>query len=261
MQNFGKIKNTFNEILAESIVSGKNESKLLFKKYLKAIKESKILKTQFLVYDNIENKISDDVLNINIFVTENIKLLEQFKPSDILNENQKLLNLLKETEVKFDEDYGVKKQLHESISKLVFTKKTPNNINDITDNINRIISYIKENKLVETQKPIELPINMLTAVIVDKFNEKYSTLDEIEQKVLKTLIKSNDEEKKEIYSTTLRECITLIDSVLVDSDLETKDKLLRVKDKLLNDKIEINENFNTSISKLVELRSNLQNNQ
>ena len=142
MQNFGKIKNTFNEILAESIVSGKNESKLLFKKYLKAIKESKILKTQFLVYDNIENKISDDVLNINIFVTENIKLLEQFKPSDILNENQKLLNLLKETEVKFDEDYGVKKQLHESISKLVFTKKTPNNINDITDNINRIATEV-----------------------------------------------------------------------------------------------------------------------
>jgi hypothetical protein len=39
--------------------------------------------------------------------------------------------------------------------------------------------------------------------------------------------------------------------------LEAKDKLLTVKDKLLNDKQEINEDFTKNISKLIELRTNL----
>ena len=40
----------------------------------------------------------------------------------------------------------------------------------------------------------------------------------------------------------------------------TKDKLLQVKEKLLNDTIEVNENFFKNISKLVELKSSLKNN-
>ena len=49
----------------------------------------------------------------------------------------------------------------------------------------------------------------------------------------------------------------MINVKLTDSDLETKDRLLRVKDKLLNDKFEINENFNKNISKLLELKDSL----
>ena len=64
-------------------------------------------------------------------------------------------------------------------------------------------------------------------------------------------------QKKEVYSSTLRECINLIDAKLEESTLEAKDKLLRVKDKLLNDKQEINEEFNKKISKLFDLRNNL----
>ena len=49
----------------------------------------------------------------------------------------------------------------------------------------------------------------------------------------------------------------MINLKLESSDLNEKDKLLRVKDKLLNDKIEINEDFFKNISKLVELRTSL----
>jgi Na+/phosphate symporter len=93
--------------------------------------------------------------------------------------------------------------------------------------------------------------------MVDKYNEKYASLDESEKQVLKVLIDSTDEEKKEVYSSTLRECINLINEKLDTNDLEAKDKLLRVKDKLLNDKQEINEDFFKNISKLVELKNNL----
>jgi TRAP-type C4-dicarboxylate transport system substrate-binding protein len=104
---------------------------------------------------------------------------------------------------------------------------------------------------------IELPNSMLSTMMVDKYNEKYASLDESEKQVLKVLIDSTDEEKKEVYSSTLRECINLINEKLDTNDLEAKDKLLRVKDKLLNDKQEINEDFFKNISKLVELKNNL----
>ena len=54
MQNFGKIKNAFSEILAEGIASNDVAKKKLFKQYVKTLRESDILKTQFLVYENIE---------------------------------------------------------------------------------------------------------------------------------------------------------------------------------------------------------------
>jgi hypothetical protein len=93
--------------------------------------------------------------------------------------------------------------------------------------------------------------------MVEKYNEKYASMDESDKQVLKALIESNDEKKKEVYSLIIRECIDLIDGKLNESDLDAKDKLLRVKDKLLNDKQEVNEDFNKNISKLVELKKSL----
>lgn len=261
MQNFGKIKNAFNGILADGVVSKNDISKLLFKKYIQTIKESKILKAQFLVYNNIENKLENDTTTASVFVSENLKVLEKFKISDILKENQKLLALSKDIEGLLEEVYDSKlSNLHESISSLIFTKRTATNINEVTSNITNIINYIKDNKITEKVEVIDLPFSMLSTMMVDKYNAKYATLDESDKQVLKTLIDSNDEQKKEVYSVTLRECIDLIDVKLKTSDLEAKDRLLRVKDKLLNDKKNINEDFIKNISKLVELKSDLKNN-
>jgi hypothetical protein len=94
--------------------------------------------------------------------------------------------------------------------------------------------------------------------MVDKYNERYSDLDESDKKILKVLIDSTDEQKKEVYLETVRECVDLIDKRLEESDLDTKDKLLKVKDKLLRDKIEINEEYTKKISKLVDLKKSLE---
>jgi hypothetical protein len=101
---------------------------------------------------------------------------------------------------------------------------------------------------------------MLSSILVEKYNERYSELTETEKKALKILIESTDKEKIEVYNKINRECIDLIDIRLVESDLETKDSLLKVKDKLLRNTIEINEEFAKNISKLIELKVTLNNN-
>ena len=69
MQNFGNIKNIFNNLLAEGLTKKDVKSKKLFQKYIKTIKESEVLKTQFLIYENIENKVDSDVASANLFVS------------------------------------------------------------------------------------------------------------------------------------------------------------------------------------------------
>jgi len=255
-KNFGHIKSVYNTLLSESVMSEDKSKKELFKNYVKSLKENEILKTQFLVYTNIEQKVEKDINKASMFVKENIDLFSKYNKKDIFEANSKLvLDLLFEKDIEDD-----KKELYESISTLIFTEKTPESIDKIVEATSKIVDYIVNNKEKVTAESIELPNSMLTTIMVDKYNQKYSTLDESEKQIIKVLIESTDVEKKQVYSKVIRECIDLINEKLNDSDLETKDKLLRVKDRLLSDKQEINEDFIKNVSKLVELRSSLKEN-
>ena len=255
VQNFGKIKNAYNEILVESVVTKNKDKKDLFKSYVKTIKENEALKNQFLVYNIIENKVEINESKAKAFVDECMNIISKYNTKDILKANNKLVeNIVFEK----DSDYD-KKELHENIATLIFTSKTPKNIDAIVEAKSYIVNYIMNNKEKQVSEGGELPNSMLSVIIVDKYNERYSDLDESEKEILKTLIDSDDTKKKEVYSKTIRECIDLIDEKLKESSLDAKDKLLRVKDKLLNDKQEVNEDYTKNISKLVELRSSLKN--
>jgi hypothetical protein len=150
--------------------------------------------------------------------------------------------------------------LHESISKLVFLEKTPKTINEITNSRKDILDYIITNKEKTVSESYDVPNSMLSSILVEKYNEKYSTLNESEKEVIKTLIESDDNAKLDVYKKITRECIDLIDLKLNESDLETKDRLLRVKDKLLNTTITLDEDFLRNVSKIIELKATLNNN-
>lgn len=257
MKNFGKIKNAFNNILVEGLLKKDDTKKELFKKYVKTVKENEILKTQFLVYSNIETKYEPNVHIATDFVKENIELFSKFDKKSISDAN---LNLAEPILFEQSDSKYVDEKLHDAISTLISTKKTPTNIDSILESQHYVVNYIMNNKVAENIEKVELPNSMISTILVDRYNEKYNSLDENDRKVLKVINDSNDDQRKEVYSNTLRECIDLIDIKLKDADLESKDKLLRVKDKLLNDKKEINEEFISNISKLIELKSSLKTN-
>lgn len=257
MQNFGKIKNVFNNLLIEGIIKNDDKIKKLFKKYVKTIKESEILKTQFLIYNNIENKIDDNPLSAFSFVSENFKILEKYRQSDILKENEKLANILKGFEKRFSESYDLS-NLHESMSKITFTNKTPSNIEVVMEEIKKVSNYINSNKPKEIKESFDLPTSVISKLMVEKYNEKYSTLDESDKNVIRVLLDKNVENKKEFYQKEVNECVAIIDNLLTVSEGEEKEKLLKVKAKLAENKEEIdNERFIDKISKLMELKKNL----
>jgi len=256
VKNFGKIKNAYNEILVESVITKSKDKKDLFKSYVKTIKENEILKNQFLIYDLIENKVEPNETKAKIFLDECLSIMSEYNTSEILKANKKLAEgIIWEKEYEYD-----KKDLHENISILLCTGKTSKTIESIVEAKSYVINYIMSNTIKENQEGYGLPNSVVSKIMVEKYNDKYSSLDESEKQILKTLIDSDDTTKKEVYSNTIRECIDLINEKLKESDLDTKDRLLRVKDKLLNDKQEINEDYPKNISKLVELRASLKTN-
>lgn len=364
MKNFGEIKNIFNTLLAESLVKKDKNKQKLFHSYLKLIKENEILKTQFLVYDNIENKIEGNENKIYQYIKENIELLKKFKKKDILEANEKLVKLLNEDkypqvtpfisprkvnvgdkiqvminsgvqsgdigvvvnsrEVKTDGrgvpteimgsykpiDWGkqivyrnldgqlesmfknrvtiipndiwekiindkeniwknFKKQespnpLNENITKLIFTDKTPKNIDTIIESQSQIVDYIKNNKKKEViikENKESTPNSILSKLMVDRFNEKYNEqLSESEKELFKTLLNGTEDTKKDLQNKTITECLDLVNDKLKHDDItiEIKDKLLKTKDKLLTLKESfIIEDFNNNITKLNDLKGDL----
>ena len=255
MQNFGKIKNTLNDILAEGIITKNDSDKALFKRYLKLVRESEILKTQFMVFNNIENRIDSDPHSINLFISENVRLFEKFDTKQIEKENKKLLDLIPEG--KLTEGYELS-GLHESISNLIFTKRTPQSVDKITGEIKNITNYISNNKAREINESIDLPPSMLTTIFVEKYNKEYDTLGEYEKEGIRVLMGSDFEAKKSFYDKTVNECVQLVEASMKESDGEAKEKLAKVKDKLLNDqKVLKEEHFETEVFKLIDLRYNL----
>ena len=71
MKNFGNIKDTFNSILAESIIKKNEEGKKLFNVYLKTLKENEELRKQYLIYKNLSTKSFDDAADAKDYIKEN----------------------------------------------------------------------------------------------------------------------------------------------------------------------------------------------
>lgn len=258
MKNFGRIKNIFNGLFVESLIKKDAAARELFKKYVKTIKENEILKTEFLVYNNIESKVEPDTLTANFYVFENIKLLDSFSKEDILSANNKLVALLGAYASKLNEDYELS-ELHESLSDLIFTKKTAYNVDRITEGMKKVTSYISTNKHKEVNESFDLPNSVVSKLMVEKFNEKYSSMDEADRKVIKAIIDNDTAQQKEIYNNTVTECVTIIDNLLkniTEGDAETTEKLQKVKNKLLSEGYD-GEMFLDKFSKLLTLKNGL----
>ena len=251
MTNFGYIKDTFNNILSESILNKNEEGKKLFKKYVQTLKEDINLKKEYLIYKNLTTKKFTSESDAKDYIKENISLLKDNNPSKGLNKLNKILGdkeIVKEN-----------KEIYSHINILRNTTKTPTNIERIQESINFFKErMLKEETKVESQYDVAgVPPSVLTKLAVNKFNSRYENITEEEKKIIKNVLNGNDEEKEETYSSLKNECIDIIDNRLSENtDLDLKDKLLKVKDKLL--RMSFNkETFPTDIDSIYNLKNSV----
>lgn len=257
MQNFGQINETFKDVLANGIVERNNEHKKIFKAYTKELKENSVLRTQFQVFNKLENKIADgNVEKSRIFVNECIRILQTLDRNAVVESNQQLVLYLKHKGFELTEDYE-NKALHDHIQNLAFTEKNAKNIDSIVES--KIFVNAHSKTITEAKGEVEVFANQfLGPAMVEKFNDKYmEKLSETEQKTFKVIQYGSEEEKEELYKGTVIECIDLINNKLNEEcTIQEKDKYLQVKDKLLRFEYKP-ENFVPEMSKIAYLKDTL----
>jgi len=231
MKKFGEIKDTFNSILSESIIKKDNEGKKIFKEYLKILKENKSLRSQYLIFKNLEFKRFESSTDAKDYIKENINLLKDLDKKELEKGNKDLLSLLEERElVKDNED------LYKHINILTNTTKSASSLDKLQQSINFIKDRmtVKEEIKESVSDSINIPPSVLTKMATNRFNLKYADITEGEKEIIKTILNGDDTDKKNVYENLKTECIDIIDNRLNEEiDLDLKDKILKVKDKLL----------------------------
>lgn len=257
MQNFGKIKNTFNSLLVEDISDKTNTNKAMFSKFVKTIRENKVLRTQFNVYYDIEKKSESNDFKSTEFVKESISLMNSFKKEEILEANSKLIKLLSKNGLSINEDPYPNSELHENISKLIFTKKTSNNINSIVESLDKVVSYVRTNVVVINENVGVMPNSFIGNLVVEKFNKKYADLNEGERAVVKSLLETKEETRVELFNKLVSECKASLNTKIgTIGDLTEKEALLNVKEALLAMSY-VSEDYIKDISRIFELKTAL----
>lgn len=258
--NFGTIKNIYAKFLINSYIneSSKDDNKKRYKKFITTIAESPILRTQFIVYKNIENGHFSSEVSAVEYIKENISLFERFNKKEIIRENKNLLNKLRFSygKVKLNDT----KEIHEALNNLITLEKEAETINKIHESFEIVKKWLitpKEKISENTTKSKVDPKNFLN-IVTKKYNEKYSNISEEEKKILKVIWSKNDGEKESLLKDMIKESITLLNYNIKQfgNSIEVKEKLLEAKDVIYN--LEYNkETFKEDILKVYNLKINL----
>lgn len=264
--NFGTLKDIFVEALIESYTTEDNKGKLLYRKFLKTLKESETLKTAFIVFKNIENKtISNEATAIE-YLKESVSLFDGFRgDKSLLKECEKLQSLLESSGI----DYKNRetKKIHTDLQNLITSPKNVYTLHKLQEAKESLTGWlVSEKELVkeiEEENYIRKNIDpkKFLNIAVQKFNQKYKdSLTEEEKNILKVLRENNKENTKTLVLKLVKENISLVNQYLNENteNITIKTKLLETKDAIY--KIaEDNDSFNQNVLKLYELKKSLKN--
>lgn len=268
--NFGTIKDIYAKFLIDSyITESKNrKSKNNYKNFIKNITENSILRTQFIVYKNIENGYFPSEISAVEYLKENISLFNKFNKKRIVKENNdlgtKLIVAYKGYVVpgeKLPVDISLTKtkEIHEALHNLITLEKTAETINKLHESFEVVKKWLTTPKeLSEEVKKPKINADKFLNSAVDMYNEKYSTMSEEDKKVVKTIMSGTKTEKETLLKNMVKESITLINNAIKEygSNIEVKGKLLEAKDVVYN--LEFNEEtFKEDITKVYDLKSSL----
>jgi hypothetical protein len=207
-----KLKNSyFNSSLIE-------ESKKLTTDFFDVVKDSPILQLEFKVFNNIENKHIDNELVATRYVDNNIKLFEVYTIEEIDAEREKLNAFINEENLPVDNN---RVQLYNAIDKLITESLNDYDkidVDAIHESFSFVLNHIRTPKKNLIENVDVEPINEdVIEIAIDKFNEKYDSLNEDDKNLLHTLIKSNNKEKEALLEAYKQESLNILEGLNKES--------------------------------------------
>lgn len=260
--NFGIIHKIFESNAPELYKTKKG--KQIIANYIKIINEDATLRKQFTFYNEMLSV--NDVNNPSMFVNEAVELSPKFHIKDIVKSNEKLVKFIKDNKlnesIELDENLI---SLFESIEFVLTNTKCIKNLSsfinakaNITDYINE---HIEQSKNSLNENKYSGSLDDFANKALNDFNEKYKdTLNEAEQEFVKELIdaKFNDkmDKRKGIFDKCKNEAISAINTVVVETSGDIKEKLLSLKERLLNKNFD-DAKLVSDVAEMIEIKNTL----
>lgn len=255
--NIGYIKECLNKKIINSLL---NEDVDLIddniNNFITIISESEILKTEYDIFESIlNNRITSEVV-ASRFIDKTISLMENYTIDQIDKEHEKL-NKINIEDVSLDES---KSKIIKNIINLIYESNKSNNFVDINllyESYTNILDYItKEKTLKNTNNNININETILN-IALDKFNKKYSNLNENDINILKKITSSNYSEKIILFEEFKNNNIKILSETLVlDKDQNNIDKYNKAIEKINNITI-LESNIDNEIIKQYDLSKGL----
>lgn len=215
--NFNILKKTISKILFESNNTGNKELDAVWKTALNEIKASPILKTMFVVYNNIESSKFKDKDTAEIFLNENLFSFGSFSKEAIIKDTQKIYNILKEHISPTDSKDEVFELILEStkdrkLSRLAHKAELFNTLsNKLTVAENLMEAEVKQDNGVITDPAV---INRAIEIL----NEKFSFLEDGEKEIVKAFVTKNETHKQEIFENLVKTNLKFIKRNLFENE-------------------------------------------
>lgn len=253
--NIGKLNAIFMQNMP-NIIMRKDGSKII-KEYVSLFKDNSALLKEFLVFEFIENQKNSE--NLKDYITESISCLDNINKKQLSELNEKLANFMAENKIEQISD--IKNEvLLENIHQLIFTRKSLKTINERIEKFDKIIKFINENSIAENEEDlITEKSDAFYNFVIGKFNNKYEVvLNENEKQMFKAITSAETlEQKANLFEEKRLECLTITNDFLNESiDNITKEKLLNVKEKLLEQKFN-DKTYIEDMLSFVELKDTL----
>jgi regulator of sigma D len=258
--NIGVAKSFVSKQLMDSLMNKKNigESKKLAAQFFDVIKESPLLQLEFKIFNNLENKYIENDVFATRYVDNNINLFEKYSLEEIDAEHQKLTKFIGE-----DIDFISKERmsLYEGIENMLRENANKNmpDVDLLHESFTNVVEYIKtntteeENTITENLNIPEEYTEKLIEIAIDKFNEKYSSLNEDELKLVQKLISLDSKGKENLLNQIKEDVIKTLET---GNNNGIEDKINETIDRI--NKIQFNEStVVTDISNLYEFKKNL----
>lgn len=189
------------------------ESKKVAFDFFDVVRKSPILQLEFKVFNNIENKHIENELFAKDYIDNNIKLFEVYTIDEIDTEREKLNPFLSEGLVV---DNLERVDLYNAIDTLITESLKVSDevdVDEIHEAFTLVFNHIKLPKETLLENVDVKPLNEdVIEIAVDKFNEKYESLDESDKDLLKVLIKSNTKEKQKLFENYKTETLAILET-------------------------------------------------
>jgi hypothetical protein len=231
------------------------ESKLLTNDFFTVVRNSPILQLEFKVFNNIENKHIENDLAATRYIDNNIKLFEVYTLNEIDAEHEKLKPFI--TEEAIVDDSKIK--LYIAISNLIresLSDYDSVDVDSIHESFTEVLNHVKTTKksLMESVEAESINEDVIE-IAIDKFNDRYETMNEDDRILLQKLITSNETQKAELLEEFKATDITLLENVQ-DSSPAARNKVENALKKIREMKFNI-KSVDDDIIGLHELKKNL----